>query len=214
MKIMLLGYIRPDPRHPESSQRKVLEAFGVSKFYVEGDRKRDAGYPELEKLTRAVRKSASDELVLSDFHRLSSNGDDLKENMRKVRKAGLVVVEASTGRRSDCQADLLDMTVETKETWANRGMTPTAAKENGAKGGASAALTNRKEAPLPMLKIQQIMDDHVTYPTVLDAITEINRGKRGRARVSLNTIYRWNREGKFKPPLRPRPAGPISNRKS
>ena len=96
----------------------------------------------------------------------------------------------------------------------SRGMTPERAKELGRKGGLKSAPTNSKDAPLPLVQIQQIMDDHVTYPTVHHAITAINKGKRGNARISLNTIYRWNRGGKFKPPLRPRPTGAIRNRKS
>lgn len=208
---MILGYIRPDARYPQVPQFELLQKFGAVRFYVESERRKGDAYPQLAALLRAVRPG--DEMAVADFHRLASNSPDLKANFAAIRERKVVVIEARTKRRSDCQKDLLAMTVEAQAMWSGRQMDSVLAKELGAKGGAASAPTNRREPPMPLSQIQAIMDDHVTYPTVHRAISAINYKQRGANRITLGTIYRWNREGKFATPLTPRISGPKSKPK-
>jgi Meiotically up-regulated gene 113 len=155
---MLLGYIRPDKRRPASAQMKVLTNFGVSeiKVYAEDERRAGDGYPVRDKMVRSIRKKTDDVVVVADFHMLASNGAHLKVAVRSIRLAGAVIVEAWTGRRSDCQADLVDMTIEADDVYANRGQDSAVMSDMGKKGAAKSPATKPKAGRMPPSEASQI----------------------------------------------------------
>lgn len=76
---MQKGYVRPDPRHSETAQTKELLAFGVAKRQIYVEKKRAAGdnYPSIKGLILSIREGEKDEVVVTEFHRLASNSEDL-----------------------------------------------------------------------------------------------------------------------------------------
>ena len=93
------------------------------------------------------------------------------------------------------------------EVYAQRGLSPAAASEMGKLGAAASSASQPKSGHMPLREIVAIMNDHSL--TVHQAAAKIRRDRRYKVKVSLPTIYRWNRDGKIK--LRPRPSGKKSS---
>lgn len=198
---MKLGYLRHEPRWPAADQEAMLRLLGVTKFWTEDEKKRAGEYPARTALARAIR-SKSDEIYVSDFHRLGNGVEALAVAVRELRaKHKAVIIEARTGRRSDCTADLADMMAEAQKHQSQRGLSPEMAREMGRKGGDKSPATKPRKGHIPLAEINRIMNDHKTYPNVLDAIAAVKLASiKAKAEFwpSRDTIYRWNRTGKLK----------------
>lgn len=107
---MLVGYIRPLPRHSEAKQREALEFAGVKRIYVEGD--------EGEGLAEAIRSlRKGDKLVVLQLAFLAgskqvqgSRRAALFQALQAAEERGASVFEAATVRdtATDRDAMLLD----------------------------------------------------------------------------------------------------------
>jgi hypothetical protein len=209
---MLLGYIRPDGRHPADAQRAILAAFRLDGKKIEKqweDKRDDATYPERARLANNIRKR-DDIVVVTHFHRLAEPGDDLKAAIAQLCKRHCItILETSTMRRVDCNgADGIAMTIDAMQFKSKRGLDSDAARRVGKTGTENSPVTKPKTGHMPLKRISAIMDDHETYSSVLSAIAAVKRISKAEGFEwwpSRDTIYRWKSEGKLQ--FTDRPSG-------
>lgn len=193
-------YIRLDGRDPDGAeQRAVLKTFPSppgkwdSMEYVEQARRTVSEYPGRGRLVRALRSSA-DLVVVSDFWRLASRTGDLAEAVKEIRsKHKPVIIEARTGKRSDCQKDFAQMFAKAMNVYAGRTLSPERAKELGAAGAAKSSATKPKTGHMPFRNMAKIINE---APTMSVAIETINAA--GYEPVTRIWIYRAAKAGKLK----------------
>jgi hypothetical protein len=134
------GFVRAfKQRHPATRQRQALLNAGVSIIYEIGE----DGCMSWRAAVRSLRKG--DELHIEALALLPDErkpgkvqpAADLIEALDEIRDKGAVVVETSTGRRSDNREELKAMRADAiKALGAGGRSLPSAkAKENGGKGG-------------------------------------------------------------------------------
>lgn len=191
----LLHYIRIDARDPNGDeQRKVIASFKPdgdwdTSEHVEKVKRAVGDYPALKSLIRSIRAGA-DLVVVADFWRLASRLVDLDTNFAAIRdkknpatkkKLGIVVVEARTGFRSDCQAQLVNMVRRSANYYSGRMLAPEKASEYGKQGAEASPVTKPKVGRAPWkviaeaLRSQGTVDDAVAYINSLGHETPINR---------------------------------------
>ncbi len=195
---MLLGYIRPDARYPESRQREALVAFGVKKFYVEPPRKRGDDYPMRKAMVQQIRLSQKDCVVVCEFHRLASTGKDLKDAYRAIHARKAVIVEAASRRRSDDPDDLGDMILEATETFSQRQLSKFEASRIGKIAAGFSPVTKPLKGRMPLKMAEAMLNDRKRFPEIGHAIEAINHDKRWKVGWNKPLAYRLAREGKIK----------------
>lgn len=190
----LVQYIRLDKRDPEGKAQRDV----IAKFKPEGEfsteehvelLKRAVGdYPKIKTAVKSLRAS-DDLIVVADFWRLATRIGDLADNVELIRskngrsgkKLGCVIVEARTGRRSDCQKDLARMMAESANTYAGRGLSPLQASINGKLGAIASPVAKPKEGRAPWkvivaaLKSEGKVADAIAVVNALGHETPINR---------------------------------------
>lgn len=195
----ILFYIRLDGRDPDGAeQRAVLKSFPTPKDwtateYVEPARRTVGEYPERARLVRAIRSSA-DLVAVSDFWRLASRTGDLAEAVKEIRsKHKPVIVEARTGKRSDCQKDLAQMFAKATNVYAGRMLSPERAKELGVAGAAKSTATKPKAGHMPFRTMAKIINESATMNVAIETINAA-----GYEPVTRVWIYRAAKAGKLK----------------
>lgn len=202
----LLKYVRPDKRDPEGAeQRAVLAMFKpdvefTASEYVEDSRRAIGDYPRRTALIRAIRAS-SDLVVVADFWRLASRTGDLADAVEAIRgrknakgkKLLPVIVEARTGFRSDCQAQLARMMAKATNVYAGRGLSTERARELGKAGAAASPVTKPVKGRMSYGAMAKIIN---ASPTLASAIEAIN--DQSEVPVTKIWIYRAKRAGKLK----------------
>lgn len=184
---MLLGYVRPDGRHPADAQIKMLVKFGVdeARIYVEKDRKRGDGYPQRAKLAKACRGKA-DHVVVADFHRMASDVDALADAADEILKRAGLIVEARTGRKCS-QPDAVRMAVEAANVYAARGMSSDAARRIGTEGGKNSPATKPLQGRMPEAAARKIWTENPHSETNIEALARINADTRYQREWTLTT---------------------------
>jgi DNA invertase Pin-like site-specific DNA recombinase len=175
----LLQYVRLDKRDPEGAeQRAVISSFAppgewTAAEYVEAVRREIGTYPQRDKLVRAVRSSA-DMIVVADFWRLASRLGDLTDAIAIIRaKHKPVIVEARTGKRSDCQRDLAEMVARASHIYSGRLLTPDNASAAGKKGAEASPATKPKEGRAPWKVIVEQLREMRTVDEAVQAVNEM-----------------------------------------
>lgn len=201
----LFYYIRLDGRDPDGSeQRAILAKFDppgrVSRSeYVEEAKRVVGQYPRRNALVRAIRKK-SDLVVVADFWRLASRTGDLADAVEAIRgrkdadgeKLRVVIVEARTGFRSDCQTQLVRMMEKATNVYAGRSLSPERAREMGRLGSEASPATKPKGGRMPYRQMAKIIN---AAPTLAAAIEEINATDY--EPVTKIWLYRAKRAGKL-----------------
>ena len=187
---MLLGYVRPDARHPEAAQVAALIRFGVeeSRIYVEKLRNRGDTYPQRAKLVKACR-SKSDKVVVVDFHRLASTVDDLADAADQILKRAGAIIEARTGRECS-QVAAVRMSVESANFYAARGMSSEAARRIGTEGGIASPATKPAQGRMPEDQARKIWLERPHTETNDEALARINADKRYQREWLLSSASR------------------------
>lgn len=185
---MLRAYIRPDARFSAARQRTAIEALGkkIAATYVEIDRRRDDNFPERDAWISSLRPGNI--AVVSDFHRLATTADTLKEVRSAIHQAKAVIVEASTGRRSDDPESLADMTHEAVDLYRRRGLTKAEAKRLGRLGAAASPTAKAKRGRMPKGDAAVIWRD--AQYTSKEAIAVINANTDYKDKYNLCWAYR------------------------
>lgn len=182
------AYIRPEAKCTEVFQRKHIKA-PAKKIVAERARVRDDSYPEFRFLVDRMLQRG-DELEVSHWHRLASTTDAMFEHARQVLSKGVVIVEMSTGRRSDSPVQLLEMVEEAVHFYAGRSLSKDEASRLGKLGALASPATKRRRGYMPNRQAEAILNDHARYPTLKMALAAINADKRYARRWDTNRVYR------------------------
>ena len=183
----LQQYIRLDGRDPEGKEQRAV----IAKFkpegnwtvaeYVEPLSRAVGSYPQRDKLVRAIR-SSSDIVVVADFWRLASRLSDLTAAVDAIRaKQKPVIVEARTGKRSDCAKDLVSMCAHAANVYAGRMLSPERAKALGDAGAEASPRTKPKPGRAPWkvivaaLRANGTVNEAIAFINGLGHETPINR---------------------------------------
>lgn len=190
---MLLGYVRPDARHPAQPQIDALVRFGVDakRIYVEKDRRRGDAYPQIDAVAKACR-SKSDQVVVADLHRIGSNVDDLATCAAKILKHGGAIVEARTGRIFT-EAQTIQATVDAANFHAARGMSTEAARRIGTTGGERSPVTKPAQGRMPEAEARKIWTAKPDTETTTEALARINADTKYQREWTITTA--WKRLG-------------------
>ena len=184
---MFRGYIRPEPRFPAKAQREALRQFGVQDgaIYEEAERGRGDTYPELADLTGSLRQG--DSVVVTEFHRLASNLDDLRENATAILSRGFEVLE-TTGRRSGVHVDLVHMVLDAVLLYGRKLLSHAQAVELGKLGAAASPMTKRKRGRMPIAEAKVLWVSRPDW-TSEQALALINSDRRYRVPYSMKYAY-------------------------
>jgi hypothetical protein len=195
---MQFAYICVNRNHGLAKQRESVTAFGVPEKnqYVEGKPEVGDKRPIRNWLiVRKLRPKAKDEIVVSHFDVLAENGDDLNVVCVALDAKCVVVIEASTGRRSDKRSDLVAMTHDAIDRYAGR-LTASERSEIGKLGAAASPVTKERKGRMPMHEIDKILDDHSLV--IKRAVAKVNADRRFKTKISLAWVYRMKRKGRLK----------------
>lgn len=135
-----IGFIRPiKQRHSQERQHDALTKSGAQSFFTVGE-DGVASWRDVARLTRRGDTVWVEALALLPDERIPRKRQpavDLIEALDEFRDRGVVVIEASTGRRSDRKDELKAMRADAiKSLGAGGRSLPTAkARKNGGKGG-------------------------------------------------------------------------------
>src|ERR1035437_3921017 len=195
---MQFAYICLNRNHGIAKQRESVTTFGVpeNRQFAEGKPEpKDARPIRTWLINRKLRPKAKDEIVVSHFDVLAENGDDLNKVCAALDTKCVVVIEASTGRRSDKRGDLVAMTHDAIDRYAGR-LTASERSEIGKLGAAASPVTKERKGRMPMHEIDKILDDHSL--TIKRAVARVNADRRFKTKVSLPWVYRLKRAGRLK----------------
>lgn len=185
---MLRAYIRPEPRFSAAKQRAALDALGkkIATTYTEEPRTRGGPFPKRDAWVKSLRAGVL--ATVSDFHRLATTADDLRDVRASIHKTGAVILEARTGRRSDDPEALADMTHEAVAFYSQRGLTKQDASKLGKMGAAASPATKPKRGRMPKADAAVIWRK-VEY-TTHEAIAAINADPAYKVKYNLSYAYR------------------------
>lgn len=208
MQKTLRVYYRPGLRCSLKAQKTQDAKWdGTIIPYIEGDRRPGDAFPMRDKWIGAQRGS---EIVgIPFYHLLATGSEELKAVRAELKARKIVILELSTGRRSDCASALGDMVQEALDFYARRGLTTAMAKRLGRKGAAKSPVTkSKRDERCPNDVAEAILNDHKTYPTLPLALAAINKvkdanGKKFKRKWNIAYMYREaSRPGGIK--LKPR----------
>ena len=205
---MLIGYDRPDKRLGSAPARKVLLAYGVKEGDIHTEKPPERGdhFPiRTWIIGTKVRPKHKDQIIIARADRLATSAKGWMEAVKAAHKRKAVVIDASTGERSDRECDLLEMFHRTSKMYAGRWLPTERARELGIAGAEASPVTKAAEGRMPWRQAVAIMNRHEL--TVDEAIAVINSDRRYKAEWSRNTIYRVNRDPETKLKIRARMPG-------
>ena len=205
---MLIGYDRPDKQLGSAPQRKVLLAYGVKEGDIYPEKAPERGNPLPTRswiISIKVRPKAKDSIVIARADRLDTTATGWREAVKDAHKRKAVVIDASTGERSDRECDLLAMFHRASQMYARRWMPSDRARELGIAGAAASPVTKAIEDKMPWRQVVAIMNDHTL--NVDHAVAKIVADRRYKGKWSRNTIYKTNRDPKTKLKIRARRPG-------
>lgn len=203
---MMFGYANGSARKAISTQREVLEAFGVKKIWAD-EKGEDGDWLHLTGKETGLGRGGPHQVVVAEFHLLATNREDLANRLRTIFDRGSSVVEAATNRRTSNLGELVDMVLEAADYY--RGGMSKAERARIAKLGADASpVTKPKVGRMPATEAIKFLYD--VNLTIREAIAHINRDRRYRLKWNLSYAYQQNRKGKIKLPQRV--AGPKLKR--
>lgn len=185
---MFRAYIRPEARFSAAKQLPVIESFDCKVIYKEADRSRDEGFPERKAWIAGMRVAHKDVALVSDFHRLATTAQSLKEVRTELKNAGVVILEGRTKRRSDNADDLADMIHEAIAFYSQRGLTPKEAARMGRLGAIESPATKPKLGRMPLHDAILIWRD--PQYTRAQALALINADKRYPDKYNGTYAYR------------------------
>lgn len=201
-------YLRPEKRFPLSKQEAVVaEHEGRIVRYTEAERKKDDGFPQREAWIGSMRGRKDEVFAVTDWHRLASNGDDLKAVTAKIDAKGQVIVELRTGRRSDNPGQRGEMIHEALKFYAQRALTTTEAKKMARRGAKASPVTKPLEGRMPHDEALAFIDNLKKYSSVEDAVKAINKVREYPVKWNADFAYREKRFGRLN--FKSRPMGPT-----
>lgn len=172
----------------ETVQLEILEGHDCKVIYTEPRRGLD------ERINVITSLRHNDELCVSHLHRLGTGQRDLSEVIKAVISQGATIIEVSTGRHSNDPASLVTMIQDANSYYAHS-LTSERAQEIGKLGAAASPMTKRRRGRMPIKNALIILNDHKRYPTLVDAITAINKDKRYGRPWNVPLVYRLKKDG-------------------
>lgn len=126
---MKRGYVRGSPRMKAKRQLEAMAHHGITTIYEEG------GDEVVWDFVRSIREG--DEACVYSMDRLAPRRSMLKEIVSGIHERGGVIVELSTGMRSDDRDHLADMIFNAASALARDGTAQQSkiARRNGLRGG-------------------------------------------------------------------------------
>jgi DNA invertase Pin-like site-specific DNA recombinase len=192
--VIIRWYIRPDTRRSKSQQEAVVRSVGAKRdiLYVEDH---DGGvYAQRAAWAKDVRGK---ELAgVTHIDRLATTRDDFSEALEQITRAGKIIYEGSTGRRSDRPGDLAAMIVDAFNFYAGR-PSREHMKAMAKKGAAASPVTKPKSGRMPIADAERILNDHKNYAGRDAQIAAINADRRYKVKWSRDYMYRMARAGKL-----------------
>lgn len=185
---MLRAYIRPEQRFSRAKQVETLAALGkkIAATYEELQRRRGDDFEQRDAWVASLRPGVL--AVVSDFHRLATTADGLRDVRAAIHKTGAVIMEAQSGRRSDNPEDLADMTHEAMNFYRQRGLTSSEASKLGKLGADMSPTTKPKTGRMPSLEALP-MWRNAEY-NVPEALAAINADGRYADKYTISHAYR------------------------
>lgn len=204
---MLIGYDRPDKRLGSAPARKVIMAYGVKEADIYGEKpERGDAFPIRSWIIGTkVRPTAKDFIVVARADRLDTTARGWMLAVKAAHKRKAVIVDASTGERSDRECDLLAMFHRASLMYAGKWLSTERARELGIAGAEASSATKAVENKMPWRQVVAIMNRHDMR--VDEAIAVINADRRYKGKWSRNTVYSTNRDPNTKLKIRARMPG-------
>lgn len=152
------GYVRPTKRYPLAKQLAELEPWECDEIYVDdGKNGQDIGA-----VVRSLRHPG-DMLVVPTLDRIAGSKRGLRPWLAQLREIGVIIVEASTGRRSDNPGDVEMMVLD---AITRKGHDTETARRFGKMGGAKTKITQAQLAKAKKLWADsQITNDEIRRRT-------------------------------------------------
>jgi len=160
------GWVRASRLHPNGKQRKALESIGVGVIYEESE------HETLDDMIRSRRPG--DTVYVTSLSRLARTKEGILIAIDRLRERGCVIVETTTGRRSDRLEDCPHMIMDAVSDIAqdNRALPSKLAAEFGRRGAlATAAKKQAERTPESEAKLIWRGNPDKTNREVLDMLT-------------------------------------------
>jgi hypothetical protein len=188
---MRIGYRREDKRIGMAKQLVSLNAAQCEKIY---DEDKGDGFAKRDWIIdRKVRLGTKDEIAVARLFLLDTRTKGLREAIERAHARNAVIIETDTGRRSDRTSDLLAMFEDASLAYAGRWLSPERAAEIGKDGAAASPASKKRSGFMPPGEARKILNDHIRYPTLAQALAVINRDKRFKEPWSRARVYRmWD----------------------
>jgi hypothetical protein len=203
---MMFGYVNGSARKAVSAQREAIEALGINKIWQD-NRGNTEEWNHLTGLETGIGRGGPHQIVVAEFHLLSTTRDGLLARLKTIFDRGSHVLEALTNRSTENNDEFAQMLLEATDYY--RGGMSKAERRKIAKMGAEASpVTKPKDGRMPATEaIKWLYDVSLTIQV---ALARINQDERYRTKWTQSYVYQQHHKGKIRLPQRV--AGPKLKR--
>lgn len=188
---MRFGLWGPSKWVGEQRQKSSLSDFGVEiKNLVEASARDD--------LLKRARRSTDDRIAVFRLFCVATTVADLQDFVTRAHAKNVFFDELASGRRSDVLKDLLKMMQDAQLAYGGKWLDPERAAEMGLRARGILRNGKTKADRMPHAMAQKILNNHDLYPTLAEALHEINRDERYPEKWGREYVYRERRRGNLK----------------